>query len=200
MAPRDRKMQLAPRSSSCALCRFLCVLCRFLCDLCRFLCDLYRTEYPLRQWCCKHLPINETPLLLNQALANTVILLRTANHFRSGLLVWQIYTNYIWIPQTNSNDGARLLEPPADNATRAWTVTKDISLPGERTGNIRPDFVMRTGATLDWGLVLVVGEHQSAGPFAKGLQAQLASYAEQLFISQPFQTSVWAILTSKTKP
>ncbi|KAF8416027.1 hypothetical protein EV426DRAFT_628212 [Tirmania nivea] len=48
-----------------------------------------------------------------------------------------------------------------------------------------------------WNSILVVGEHQSKGskPFS-----QLARYAEQVFIAQPFRTAVLGILTSNISP
>ncbi|RPB23677.1 hypothetical protein L211DRAFT_868539 [Terfezia boudieri ATCC MYA-4762] len=89
----------------------------------------------------------------------------------------------------------------ANNPTPAavqsmWVYTKDTALTGARNGELRPDFILTVGddtKTPKWNSILVVGKHQSKGskPFT-----QLARYAEQVFIAQPFRTAVLGILTS----
>ncbi|RPB19120.1 hypothetical protein L211DRAFT_663635 [Terfezia boudieri ATCC MYA-4762] len=87
-----------------------------------------------------------------------------------------------------------------------WICTKDTAPTGSRNGQLRPDFILTVGDDAKsresswaptWDSILVVGEHQSKGskPFT-----QLAQYAEQIFIAQPFRTAVLGILTSNTGP
>ncbi|KAF8446915.1 hypothetical protein BGX38DRAFT_1330608 [Terfezia claveryi] len=97
----------------------------------------------------------------------------------------------------------------ANNPTLAavhstWKCTKDTAPTGTRNGGLRPDFILTvddnatsSSATPTWDSILVVGEHQSKGsqPFT-----QLARYAEQVFIAQPFRTAVLGIITSNTGP
>ncbi|RPB19246.1 hypothetical protein L211DRAFT_871379 [Terfezia boudieri ATCC MYA-4762] len=97
----------------------------------------------------------------------------------------------------------------ANNPTLAavhstWKCTKDTAPTGARNGELRPDFILsvdddatRSSATPTWDSILVVGEHQSKGsqPFT-----QLARYAEQVFIAQPFRTAVLGIITSCSGP
>ncbi|KAF8415967.1 hypothetical protein EV426DRAFT_628394 [Tirmania nivea] len=97
----------------------------------------------------------------------------------------------------------------ANNPTPApvhstWICTKDTAPTGARNGELRPDFILAVGDDAKsraspwaptWNSILVVGEQQSKGsnPFT-----QLAGYAEQVFIAQPFRTAVLGILTSNT--
>ncbi|RPB23564.1 hypothetical protein L211DRAFT_231908 [Terfezia boudieri ATCC MYA-4762] len=94
--------------------------------------------------------------------------------------------------------------PAAVHST--WICTKDTAPTGTRNGELRPDFILTVGDDAKsrespwaptWDSILVVGEHQSKGskPFT-----QLAQYAEQIFIAQPFRTAVLGILTSNTGP
>ncbi|RPB18422.1 hypothetical protein L211DRAFT_831680 [Terfezia boudieri ATCC MYA-4762] len=94
--------------------------------------------------------------------------------------------------------------PAAVHST--WICTKDTAPTGSRNGELRPDFILMVGDDAKsresswaptWDSILVVGEHQSKGskPFT-----QLTQYAEQMFIAQPFRTTVLGILTSNTGP
>ncbi|KAF8426078.1 hypothetical protein EV426DRAFT_594965 [Tirmania nivea] len=79
-----------------------------------------------------------------------------------------------------------------------WVSTKNASPTGILNGDLRPDFILTTKPDAPtWSSVLVVGEHQSKGsdPFN-----QLATYAEQVFIAQPFRVAVLGILTSNSGP
>ncbi|KAF8421856.1 hypothetical protein EV426DRAFT_516878, partial [Tirmania nivea] len=53
---------------------------------------------------------------------------------------------------------------------------------------------------LEWRAILVVGEHQSTGSNISESFTQLASYAEQVFIAQPFRVFVFGVLTSNAGP
>jgi len=86
--------------------------------------------------------------------------------------------------------------PPLKRAT--WVSTKNSSLTGVPNGNLRPDFVLTVQPDAPtWSSVLVVGEHQQkhSNPLN-----QLAAYAEQVFIAQPFRNAVLGVLTSNTGP
>ncbi|KAF8414920.1 hypothetical protein BGX38DRAFT_1281593 [Terfezia claveryi] len=67
--------------------------------------------------------------------------------------------------------------------------------------DVRPDFILTCGEVpVEWSSILVVGEHQSTGSNPSVSFAQLASYAEQIFIAQPFRVFVLGVLTSNTDP
>ncbi|RPB18865.1 hypothetical protein L211DRAFT_843186 [Terfezia boudieri ATCC MYA-4762] len=87
---------------------------------------------------------------------------------------------------------------------RSWIVTKDYALICNRNETlIRPDFILTTELSTtgpySWGHVLAVGEHESKGSHDHGL-SQLASYAEQVFIAQPFRVAVFGLITSNSSP
>ncbi|KAF8455719.1 hypothetical protein BGX38DRAFT_1327825 [Terfezia claveryi] len=82
-----------------------------------------------------------------------------------------------------------------------WCVIKNKPLRGTHSNDIRPDFILTwRGVPLEWRTVLVVGEHQSTGSKINKSFTQLASYAEQVFIAQPFRVFVLGILTSNIGP
>ncbi|KAF8422941.1 hypothetical protein EV426DRAFT_604459 [Tirmania nivea] len=94
--------------------------------------------------------------------------------------------------------------PAAVHST--WICTKDTAPTGARNGELRPNFILTVDDDTKsraspwaptWDSILVVGEHQSKG--SKSF-TQLAQYAEQIFIAQPFRTAVLGILTSNTGP
>ncbi|KAF8439606.1 hypothetical protein BGX38DRAFT_1332251 [Terfezia claveryi] len=99
---------------------------------------------------------------------------------------------------------ADLVEDNHSRRRRSWVVTKDHALICNRNETlIRPDFILTTElsttGTYNWGHVLVVGEHESKGSHDHGL-SQLASYAEQVFIAQPFRVAVLGLITSNSSP
>jgi len=82
-----------------------------------------------------------------------------------------------------------------------WRVTKNKPLIGTHNNDIRPDFVLTwPGVPLEWRSVLVIGEHESIGSTTRDSFTQLASYAEQVFLAQPFRIFVLGILTSNVGP
>ncbi|KAF8422177.1 hypothetical protein EV426DRAFT_643401 [Tirmania nivea] len=90
---------------------------------------------------------------------------------------------------------------PSNKAKLEWRVTKNKPLLGTHNNDIRPDFVLTwRGEPLEWRAILVVGEHQSKGSNDSESFTQLASYAEQVFIAQPFRVFVFGILTSNAGP
>ncbi|KAF8419397.1 hypothetical protein BGX38DRAFT_1309570 [Terfezia claveryi] len=90
---------------------------------------------------------------------------------------------------------------PSTKAKLEWCVVKDKPLRGTHNNDIRPDFVLTCGEVpLEWRSILIVGEHQSTGSNASEAFTQLASYAEQVFIAQPFRVFVFGILTSNAGP
>ncbi|RPB23922.1 hypothetical protein L211DRAFT_838378 [Terfezia boudieri ATCC MYA-4762] len=94
---------------------------------------------------------------------------------------------------------------PPTKAKLEWCVVKGKPLRGTHNNDIRPDFVLTCGEVdgevpLEWRSVLVVGEHQSTGSNASEAFTQLASYAEQVFIAQPFRIFVFGVLTSNAGP
>ncbi|KAF8430967.1 hypothetical protein BGX38DRAFT_1277502 [Terfezia claveryi] len=90
---------------------------------------------------------------------------------------------------------------PPTKAKLEWCVVKDKPLRGTHNNDVRPDFVLTCGEVpLEWRTILVVGEHQSTGSNASEAFTQLASYAEQVFIAQPFRVFVFGVLTSNAGP
>ncbi|RPB23921.1 hypothetical protein L211DRAFT_838374 [Terfezia boudieri ATCC MYA-4762] len=94
---------------------------------------------------------------------------------------------------------------PPTKAKLEWCVVKDKPLRGTHNNDIRPDFVLTCGEVdgevpLEWRTVLVVGEHKSTGSKINKTFTQLASYAEQVFIAQPFRVFVLGVLTSNVGP
>ncbi|KAF8416568.1 hypothetical protein EV426DRAFT_626246 [Tirmania nivea] len=87
---------------------------------------------------------------------------------------------------------------PSPHPRGTWVNSKNAVLSGCRNGRILPDFVLSAGQ--GWRSVLVVGEHQSGRASPEVGRIQLACYAEQVFIAQPFRNAVWGIWTSKTSP
>ncbi|KAF8447109.1 hypothetical protein BGX38DRAFT_604662 [Terfezia claveryi] len=88
--------------------------------------------------------------------------------------------------------------PSLTGSSLEWRVVKDKPLRGTHNNDVRPDFVLICGEVpVKWSSVLVVGEHESRGSNASISFTQLASYAEQVFIAQPFRVFVLGVLTSK---
>ncbi|KAF8417572.1 hypothetical protein EV426DRAFT_622543 [Tirmania nivea] len=85
-----------------------------------------------------------------------------------------------------------------------WLVTNVWPLGGANNNGIKPDFILTCCPDYpSWSSVLVVGEHQSQGSTSsteKSSFTQLACYAEQVFVAQPFRNSVLGILTSNQAP
>jgi len=87
---------------------------------------------------------------------------------------------------------------------RSWVVTKAHAVSCHRSVTlIRPDFIVTTESSTSerysWEHVLVVGEHESKGSVDHGL-SQLASYAEQVLIAQPFRMAVFGLITGNSSP
>ncbi|RPB27293.1 hypothetical protein L211DRAFT_819181 [Terfezia boudieri ATCC MYA-4762] len=90
---------------------------------------------------------------------------------------------------------------PPTKTKLEWRVAKSKPLLGAYNNDIRPDFVLTWGGVpLEWRSILVVGEHQSMGSNVNESFIQLASYAEQVFIAQPFRVFVFGVLTSNAGP
>ncbi|RPB20018.1 hypothetical protein L211DRAFT_852723 [Terfezia boudieri ATCC MYA-4762] len=110
------------------------------------------------------------------------------------------FTNAIQQHTPPSLTGSSSICPPT-KVKLEWRVTKNKPLLGIHNNDIRPDFVLTWGGVpLEWRSILVVGEHQSTGSNASESFTQLASYAEQVFIAQPFRVFVLGILTSNAGP
>lgn len=94
--------------------------------------------------------------------------------------------------------------PGPSGRLRAWLDTKNTTLLGAGHQALRPDFILTTEpSSPSWFNVLVVGEHQSkkgSGSSRDSAMIQLASYAEQVFVVQPFRSAVLGILTSNMAP
>lgn len=87
------------------------------------------------------------------------------------------------------------------NAKLEWRVAKNKTLKGTYNNDIRPDFVLTWhGVPLEWRSVLIVGEHESTGSTRTESLTQLATYAEQVFLAQPFRIFVFGLLTSNAGP
>ena len=106
-----------------------------------------------------------------------------------------------------------ILPPPATDSSSSssssrtvyakleWRVAKNKPLPGTYYNGIRPDFVLTCcGIPLEWRSVLVVGKHQSTGSTVRESFTRLATYAEQVFLAQPFRICVSGVLTSNRGP
>lgn len=112
---------------------------------------------------------------------------------------------------------------PSPQGSTVWSDLRHDTLHGSWNDERRPDFallVMPTaeplavgpntkntkpkgkgkGASIGWRSVLVVGEHLSMGSTPDAGLIQLACYAEQVFIAQPFRQSVLGILTLNKAP
>ncbi|KAF8447106.1 hypothetical protein BGX38DRAFT_604610 [Terfezia claveryi] len=91
--------------------------------------------------------------------------------------------------------------PSLTGSSLEWRVVKDKPLRGTHNNDVRPDFILTCGEVpVEWSSILVVGEHQSTGSNPSVSFAQLASYAEQIFIAQPFRVFVFGVITSNTDP
>ncbi|RPB18065.1 hypothetical protein L211DRAFT_871918 [Terfezia boudieri ATCC MYA-4762] len=93
---------------------------------------------------------------------------------------------------------------PLPHSELKWLVTDSSTLGGTNNNGIKPDFILTCCPGIPtWSSVLVVGEHQSQGSTSstnKSSFTQLACYAEQVFIAQPFRNFVFGILTSNQAP
>lgn len=90
-------------------------------------------------------------------------------------------------------------QSPSDPRALSWLSCCNATLPGLGDPQIRPDFALTsTPTTPTWSTILVVGEHTSVGKTEETVRLQLASYAEQVFIVQPFRTAIIGIITSNT--
>lgn len=86
-----------------------------------------------------------------------------------------------------------------------WVVTGHRAPTGANNDVRRPDFALLASSRslrtdFDWRHILIVGEHQSRGSSIKAAFVQLACYAEQIFIAQPFRRAVVGILTYREGP
>ncbi|RPB20408.1 hypothetical protein L211DRAFT_841744 [Terfezia boudieri ATCC MYA-4762] len=90
--------------------------------------------------------------------------------------------------------------PPPTHFRPQWVVTRNKTLKGINNDIRRPDFVLSiTEDCHAWRDILIVGEHESQRSKNK-VYAQLASYADQVFVAQPFRAAVFGVLTSATRP
>jgi len=88
-----------------------------------------------------------------------------------------------------TKDSTQLQAPPLDSPP---TRTPPMVAQSPGIGNGVPD-----PTPPPWDSVLIVGEHESSGSTIDRRISKLATYAEQVFIAQPFRMGVFAILTSK---
>jgi len=88
------------------------------------------------------------------------------------------------------------------SAYPAWHNTRNTRLYSFAASRVRPDFILSCpNHPVGWPSVLVVGEHTSTKSSARESPfIELAQYAEQVFITQPFRSAVLGIVTSNTGP
>ncbi|KAF8460990.1 hypothetical protein BDZ91DRAFT_383321 [Kalaharituber pfeilii] len=95
----------------------------------------------------------------------------------------------------------------ATDRPRVWIATRSKPLTGARNSRVRPDFVLHcphsclTDAAdcVAWKDVLIVGSHESKGSTVDSSIVQLACYASEVFLAQPFRHFVFGILTSNCR-
>ncbi|RPB19793.1 hypothetical protein L211DRAFT_842330 [Terfezia boudieri ATCC MYA-4762] len=94
-----------------------------------------------------------------------------------------------------------------------WISARTLAPAGLHNRNLRPDITLTIEEAVEdalvppqpsgrnsWRGILVAGEHQSAGSTVQHAQTQLATYAQEVFVAQPFRSSLFGFLSSNKKP
>ncbi|RPB23608.1 hypothetical protein L211DRAFT_825142 [Terfezia boudieri ATCC MYA-4762] len=102
-----------------------------------------------------------------------------------------------------------------------WSSARNLAPAGLCNRNIKPDITLTIEEAVEdalvpskaalalapqppgrksWRCILVAGEHQSAGSTVQHSQIQLATYAQEVLVAQPFRSSLFGFLSSNKKP